>query len=403
MRDVVICHPLRTPVGRYGGALRDVRVQDLAATAITALLEGTGIDPEVVDDVVLGQGYPNGEAPALGRVAWLDAGGPSTVPGAQVDRRCGSGLQAVLDGAMRVQTGVCDVVVAGGAESMSNVEHATTGARWGTRGGAITLEDRLSQGRITAGGRNHPVPGGMVETAENLRARTSITRERQDTLAVRSHERAVAAQQAGRFDQELVPVAVPARRGEHVSVTADEHPRADTTLDALAGLRPILGRSDPDATVTAGNASGQNDGAAVCLVTTVERADELGLRPLARLRGWTVSGVEPATMGIGPVPAIRQLLERQQLDLDQIDLIEINEAFAVQLLAVTDELGLDAMRDERINPNGSGISLGHPIGATGARILATMLYELERRQGRYALESMCIGGGQGLAALFERV
>jgi acetyl-CoA C-acetyltransferase len=402
VQDVVICEPLRTPVGRFGGVLRDVPAQRLAATVIGALLDRTGLDPASIDDVVLGQGYPNGEAPAIGRVAALDAGLPVEVPGVQVDRRCGSGLQAVLDAAMRVQTGVADVVIAGGAESMSTVEFYTDAIRWGVKGGGVELADRLARGRVTAGGALHPVPGGMIETAENLRREHGISRERQDELALRSQQRATAAQREGRFADELVPVEVPQRRGGPVVVDTDEHPRADTTLEALGGLRPVMGRQDEAATVTAGNASGQNDGAAVCVVTTPERAERLGLRPLGRLVSWAVAGVPPATMGIGPVPAAASALHRASITMADLDLIELNEAFAAQVLAVTDTWGIDAIRDERFNPNGSGISLGHPVGATGARILATMLRELDRREGRYALETMCIGGGQGLAAVFER-
>jgi acetyl-CoA C-acetyltransferase len=403
VNDAVICEPLRTPVGRFGGVLREVPAQRLAAAVLEAVLERTGLDPEVVDDVVLGQSYPSGEAPAIGRVAALDAGLPVTVPGLQLDRRCGSGLQAVCDAAMRIQTGVAEVVLAGGAESMSSVEFATDAIRWGVRGGGVELVDRLARARQTAGGALHPVPGGMIETAENLRREHGIARERQDELALRSQQRAVAAQRAGRFDAELVPVAVPQRRGEPVMVGTDEHPRADTSLEALAALRPVRGRHDEHATVTAGNASGQNDGAAVCVVTTPERGEALGLRPLARLVGWGVAGVPPATMGIGPVPATARVLGRAGLALGDLDLIELNEAFAAQVLAVTDVWGLDPLTDERFNVNGSGISLGHPVAATGARILATMLRELDRREGRYALETLCIGGGQGIAALFERV
>jgi acetyl-CoA C-acetyltransferase len=401
--DAVICEPVRTPVGRFGGSLRDVPAQELAATVIRAVLDRTRVDPGSVQDVILGQGYPSGEAPAIGRVAALDAGLPTEVPGLQIDRRCASGLQAVLDAAMRVQTGIADVVLAGGAESMSSVEFATDAIRWGVKGGGVELVDRLARARVTAGGQHHPVPGGMLETAENLRREHGITRQRQDELALRSHERAVAAQRDGRFDDELIPVSVPRRRGAPIAVDTDEHPRADTTLEALTALRPILGRQDDEATVTAGNASGQNDGASVCLVTTPEKADALGLRPLARLVTWAVAGVPPATMGIGPVPATAAVLGRAGLTMADVDLIELNEAFAAQVLAVTDTWGIDPVGDERFNPNGSGISLGHPVGATGARILTTMLRELDRREGRYALETMCIGGGQGLAALFERM
>jgi acetyl-CoA C-acetyltransferase len=402
MRDALICEPLRTPVGRFGGMFRDVSVTDLATTVIRAVIERTELPVEAIDDVLLGQAYANGEAPALGRVAALDAGLPVDVPGLQVDRRCGSGLQAVLDAAMRVQTGVADVVLAGGAESMSQTELYSTSLRWGARSGGAMLEDRLVRGRVTAGGVNHPVPGGMIETAENLRREYAIPRIEQDELALRSHQRAVDAQERGAFAEEIVPVEVRERKNGTRTIDRDEHPRADATLESLATLRPIMGRKDPEATVTAGNASGQNDGAAVCIVTHAERAAELGLRPLARLVGWAVAGVPPRTMGIGPVPAVARALERAGLDMSQMDLIELNEAFAAQALAVLREWDLpDGL--ERVNVNGSGISLGHPIGATGGRILATLLRELGRRGGRYGLETMCIGGGQGLAAVFENV
>jgi acetyl-CoA C-acetyltransferase len=403
MRDVVICEPVRTPVGRFGGALAAVPAAELAATVIRALVDRTGIAPGDVDDVVLGHCYPNGEAPAIGRVACLDAGFPVAVPGVQVDRRCGSGLQAVLDAAMRVQTGMADLVIAGGVESMSQVEHYALGLRWGVTGDGVELMDRLARGRVTAGGAHHPVPGGMLETAENLRADYGITREEQDALAAESHRRAVAAQTRGRFADELVPVEVAGRRGATTIVDTDEHPRPDTTVEVLAGLRPVRAALDPASTVTAGNASGQNDGAAACLVASRSTADALGLRPLGRLVSWGLAGVRPDRMGVGPVPATAAALERAGLQLGDMDLIELNEAFAAQVLAVTREWKLAASDFDRLNVNGSGIALGHPVGATGARILATMLRELARREGRYALETMCIGGGQGLAAVFERI
>ena len=401
MREALICEPLRTPVGGFGGVFRDVPVAHLASTVIGELLRRTGVPPESVDDVILGQGYPSGEAPALGRVAALDAGLPVEVPGLQVDRRCGAGLQAITLGCMQVQTGVSDLVIAGGAESMSQVEFYATAVRWGARSGSVALEDRLARARVTAGGALHPVPGGMIETAENLRRRYSIPRREQDELALRSHERAVAAQRSGVFAQEIVPVAF-VRRREEVLVEQDEHPRPDTSMERLAGLRPLMAGEDPEATVTAGNASGQNDGAAACVVTTEQRAAELGLRPIARLVAWASAGVAPEVMGIGPVPATARALDRAGLSLDDIDLIELNEAFAAQVLAVLREWRLhDGV--ERLNVHGSGIALGHPIGATGARILTTMLRELHRRGGRYALETMCIGGGQGMAAIFENL
>jgi acetyl-CoA C-acetyltransferase len=400
-RDAVICEPLRTPVGRFGGVLRDVGAASLAATVIRELVARTGLGGEHVDDVIMGQCYASGEAPAIGRVAALDAGLGVDVPGLQIDRRCGSGLQAVVYGCMQVQTGAAELVLAGGADSMSQAEFYSTRPRWGVKSGAIRLEDRLERARVNAGGVNHPVAGGMLETAENVRRQYSIGREQQDALALRSHERAVAAQRSGAFAEEIVPVAVAGRGGETL-VALDEHPRADTTLEALGALRAIMGASDPDATVTAGNSSGQNDGAAICVVTHPERAAELGLRPLARLVSWGVAGVAPETMGIGPLPATALALARAGVTLDDLDLIELNEAFASQVLAVLSEWQL---RDglERVNVNGSGISLGHPVGATGARILATLLREMSRRGARLGLETMCIGGGQGLAAIFERV
>ena len=397
----MICNPVRTPVGRMGGALAALTATDLATVALRALIDRTGLDEGDVDDVVLGNGYANGEAPAIGRIAALDAGLGTGVPGLQIDRRCGSGLQAVLYAAGQVATGAASVVIAGGAESMSNVEHYALGLRTGVRQGGIALMDRLDRARETAGGSSHPIAGGMIETAENLRRDYGIGRDEQDALSVRSHQRAIAAHEAGRFADELVPVTVPSRHGD-VVVDRDEHPRADISVEKLAALRPIRLKVDGESTVTAGNASGQNDGAALCVVTTAADAARLGLTPLLRLRAWAVSGCAPEAMGIGPVKASAAALQRAGLTLDDIDLIELNEAFAAQVLAVLAEWKVDPL-DDRLNPNGSGISLGHPIGATGARILATAAYEARRRGARTVLETMCIGGGQGLAAVFEAV
>ncbi len=403
MHDAVICSPLRTPVGGFGGGLRDVSAHELAATVIRALMDRTGLPPESIDDVLLGNCYPTMEAPAIGRVAALDAGLPVETSGLQIDRRCGSGLQAVLYAAMQVQTGASRIVLAGGAESMSNASFFSSAMRWGVRGGpGVMMHDSLARGRLTAGGRNFPVPGGMIETAENLRQEYKIPRVEQDEFAVRSHLRAAAAAAAGTFDEEIVPVTVPRRRGD-VIVSQDEHIRPDVTVESLGQLRPIFGRDDPEATVTAGNASGQNDGAAICIVTTPEAAAEYGLRPLVRLVSWGVGGVPPRTMGIGPVPAVAKALASADLKLEDIDLIELNEAFAVQALACTREWGFADTDFDRLNVHGSGISLGHPVGATGGRILATLSREMVRRDVRYGLETMCIGGGQGLAAIFETV
>ncbi|MFR9731163.1 acetyl-CoA C-acetyltransferase [Saccharopolyspora sp. MS10] len=402
MREAVICEPVRTPIGRFGGALARVPAADLATTALTALLERTGLPPEAVDDVVLGHCYPSAEAPAIGRVVALDAGLPITVPGMQVDRRCGSGLQAVIQAALEVGSGAEELIIAGGAESMSGAVFYATDMRWGAGGAGVMLHDSLTRGRSTPGGKHHPVPGGMLETAENLRREYGISREEQDQLAATSQQRAAAAQRAGLFAEEIVPVTVPSKKGD-VVVDTDEHPRPDTTPESLAALRPVLGSLDPEATVTAGNASGQNDAAAVCVVTHPERAAELGLRPLVRLVSHGVAGVDPATMGIGPVPASAKALRRAGLTMSDVDLVELNEAFAAQVLACTREWDFGEGDFERLNVRGSGISLGHPVGATGARILGTLARELHRRDARYGLETMCIGGGQGLAAVFERV
>jgi acetyl-CoA C-acetyltransferase len=402
MRDVVICEPVRTPVGGYGGMFKALTAVDLGVAALRGLIERTGIGPNTIEDVILGHCYPNGEAPAIGRVVALDAGLPVSVGGQQIDRRCGSGLQAVINAVMAVQSGANDVVVAGGVESMSNVAFYSTDMRWGGARTGVALHDGLTRGRVTAGGRNHPVPGGMLETAENLRREYSVSRREQDELALESHRRAVAAQRSGVFAEEIIPVTVPGRKGDRV-IDTDEHPRADATLESLSKLRPVLQAADPEATVTAGNASGQNDAAAVCLVTTPERAAELGLRPFVRPISWAVAGVPPPTMGIGPVPATEKALAAAGLTLADMDVIELNEAFAAQALAVFREWGFTAADLERTNTHGSGISLGHPVGATGARMLCTMAREMRRRGARYGMASMCIGGGQGLTAVWEGV
>ena len=401
-KDIVICNPKRTAVGRYGGAFVGVPVQELAATVVKAVIEDAGISGEVIDDIILGQASPNGAAPALGRVVGLDAELGVEVPGMQLDRRCGSGLQAIATAAAHVAAGAADLIVAGGAESMSNTEYAVDGKiRWGAKGGTMELKDRLQEGREQAGGKHHPIPGGMIETAENLREEYSIERGRQDKLAVASHARAAAAQEAGDFDAEIVPVSVPQRKGDPVVVDKDEHIRPGTSEESLAKLRPVMGKSLEGATVTAGNASGQNDGAAAMIVTTRAKAEELGLDPYAVLRGWAVAGVAPETMGIGPVDATKKVFDRLGLTFDDIDLIELNEAFAAQVLAVLDAWGISE-DDPRLNPVGSGISLGHPVGATGARMVVTAAHRMRRTDAQRALVTMCIGGGQGLAAVIER-
>ncbi|MGB3696954.1 MAG: acetyl-CoA C-acetyltransferase [Gordonia sp. (in: high G+C Gram-positive bacteria)] len=401
--DVVICNPLRTTVGRMGGALAALSVNDLATTLLGELATRAGLGENSVDDVILGHGYPSGESPALGRIAALDAGLGVGVPGMQLDRRCGSGLQAILSGAAQIASGGAELVIAGGAESMSNVEHYALGLRTGVRQGGVELRDRLDRARLTAGGVSHPVDGGMIETAENLRARYGLTRLAQDELSARSHHRAIEAAKTGRFAAEIVPVTVPGgRRGPDVVVDRDEHPRPGTTVESLGKLRPVRLKLDPESTVTAGNSSGQNDGAAMVVVTTLGEAERRGLEPMLALRSWAVAGCEPSQMGIGPVGATAAALRRAGLTLDDLDLIELNEAFAAQVLAVLAEWGV-AADDERLNPNGSGISLGHPIGATGARLVVTAAHEARRRRAKNVLVTMCIGGGQGLAGVFEAV
>jgi acetyl-CoA C-acetyltransferase len=402
MRTTVICEPVRTPIGRYGGVFKSLTAVDLGVAALRGLLGRTGLGPDDVEDVILGHCYPSMEAPAIGRVVALDAGLPVTVPGMQLDRRCGSGLQAVIQACMQVATGQNDLVVAGGAESMSNVVFHSTDMRWGGSRGGVKVHDALSRGRTTAGGRDYPVPGGMLETAENLRRQYEIPRAEQDELAVASHRRAVAAQKDGLLADQIIPVTVTSRAGDEV-IDTDEHPRADTTVEALSKLKPVLGKQDPEATVTAGNSSGQNDAASMCVVTTPEKAAALGLNPLVRLVSWGVAGVPPKLMGIGPVPATELALNKAGLTLADVDLIELNEAFAAQALAVMREWRFSASDLERTNVQGSGISLGHPVGATGGRMLATLAREMHRREARYGLETMCIGGGQGLAAVFEKV
>jgi len=403
LKEVVICSPLRTPVGRFGGMFRDLAAAELGTLVIKALVERSGIAADQVDDVLFAQCYGTAEAPAIGRVVALDAGLPITACGMQLDRRCGSGLQAIVYAALQVATGGSRLVIAGGVESMSHAAFYSVRMRWGgSSDGGVLLHDSLSRGRVTAGGVNFPVPGGMLETAENLRREFGISRQEQDEWALRSHQRAVSAQREGRFAAELVEVSLPCAK-ERLTVSRDEHPRADASMSSLAKLVPIRARQDAEATVTAGNASGQNDGAAACIVTTREHARALGLTPMARFVSWGLAGVEPARMGIGPVPATQRALDNAGLTLADMDLIELNEAFASQVLACFRGWRLAGSDLDRVNVNGSGISLGHPVGATGGRILATMLHELERRQARYALETMCVGGGQGIAAIFERV
>jgi acetyl-CoA C-acetyltransferase len=396
MRRAAIVAPRRSPIGAYGGALAPLAVEDLGAAVVSAVIDDSGIDPELIEDAVFAQSYANSETPCVGRWIALHAGLPVHVGGMQLDRRCGSGVQAIATAAMMVQTGAADVVLTGGVESMSNVEYYTTGMRWGARAGSVQLHDRLDRGRERAQPEHRfGYISGMVETAENLARDHGVTREEADAWAARSHQRATKAWENGRFKREVVPVEVPQRRSDPVSVEHDEGVRPDSTPQRLARLPPLISGG----TVTAGNACQQNDAAAACLVVAEDRLDALGLEPLGFLHGWASVGCEPSRMGNGPVPAVRKLLARLGLTLDDMDLIEINEAFACQVLAVLD--GLGHVDRDRVNVNGSGISLGHPVGATGVRIMTTLLHEMDHREARFGLETMCVGGGQGVAAVFE--
>jgi acetyl-CoA C-acetyltransferase len=392
-----VVSPLRTAVGSFGGTLKPLTADQLAVAVIQAVMQRSGLAGGEIDEVIVAQSYQSSEAPCVGRYAALAAGLPLEVPGYTLDRRCGSGLQAVIDAAMMVQTGAADVVLVAGVESMSNIEYYTTEMRWGTRAGSMTLHDRLQRGRE----RSQPPErfghiSGMPQTAENLAREYGITRAESDAFAVRSHQRAAGAWRDGKFAAEVVAVSVPQKNGPPLVFAQDEGIRSNSSVESLAQLKPIL----PGGTVTAGNASQQNDAAAACLVVAEDKLATLRLQPLAYLVGWAAVGCHPATMGIGPVPAVSKLMARTGLSLDQMDLVELNEAFAAQVLAVLK--AWNWADDDRLNVNGGGISLGHPIGATGVRLLTTLLHELERRKGRYGLETMCVGGGQGLAAIFER-
>ena len=393
MRDVVIVSGARTPIGRFGGAFRDLQASDLAAVVIRAAVERAGIAPSAVDEVILGNVLQAAETGYTARRGMLRAGLPETVPAMTVNRACSSGLEAINLAVQSIVSGESEVVVAGGADCMSQAPYLLRGTRFdGPRMGDVPLTDSLVMGLSCPVYDYH-----MGVTAENVAERFEVSREAQDELALTSHRRAVAAQDAGYFDRQIVPVPVPQRRGEAVETTRDEHPRADTTSEGLAKLRPAFKEGG---TVTAGNSAGINDAAAAVVVMSAERASAEGIVPRLRWVGRGVSGVDPSIMGIGPVPATRKVLEKLGMTLDDIDQIELNEAFAAQALAVIDELGMDR---EKTNVNGSGISLGHPVGATGAIMVVKLMDELERRGEHRGLVTMCVGGGQGVATVFERV
>ena len=398
MEEAVILSAVRTPIGRYGGSLKDTRPDDLAALVIAEAVRRANIDAGSIEDVILGCANQAGEDNRnVARMALLLAGLPIEVAGQTVNRLCGSGLQAVNSAAQAIQTGAGDTFVAGGVESMTRAPFVL-GKADSAFSRTMNLQDTTLGWRFV----NHRLsalhyPYTMGETAENVAERTKISREEQDAYALQSHQRAVAAQQTGRFSEEIEPVTIPQKKGEPVVVTLDEQPRPDTTLEKLAALKPVFRK---DGSVTAGNSSGINDGAAALVLMARSRAQKLGLSPRARIVMSAVAGVDPAYMGLGPIPATHKVLQRAGLSIKDIDLIELNEAFAVQVLQCVRELEID---EEKLNVNGGAIALGHPLGCSGARLVVTLLHELERRGGRYGLATMCIGVGQGIATIIERL
>jgi len=401
MTEAFICDAVRTPIGRYGGALSAVRADDLGAVPIVALLErNKSLDPAVVDDVVYGCANQAGEDNRnVARMSLLLAGLPPVVPGATVNRLCGSGMNAIGNAADAIRLGAAGVAIAGGVESMSRAPFVIAKPEAAFSRNAEMYDTTLGWRFVNRALENRYGVDSMAETAENVAVDFEVSREDQDRFALASQQKTAAAMEAGRLAEEIVPVSVPQRRGDPVIVDTDEHPRPDSSLEALAKLKPIV---RADGTVTAGNASGINDGACALLLASGEAAKEHGLEPIARVVAWAAAGVEPRIMGVGPVPATRRVLDIAGLEISQMDVIELNEAFAAQGLAVLRKLGV-ADDAEHVNPNGGAIALGHPLGMSGARLVTTAAHELTRRGGRYALCTMCIGVGQGIAMVIERV
>ena len=391
--DAVILGACRTPIGSFGGALKDRSAVDLGAVVIREAIVRAKVKPADVGDVVMGCVLQAGIGMNVARQAALEAGLPIEVPGETVNRVCGSGLQAVVHAVEAIRVGYVDTMVAGGTESMSNAPYILKGARWGYRmGNGEVVDSMLAEGLTCAMNACH-----MGITAEEVAARYDVSRADQDAFAAESQRRAAAAIQEGRFAEEIVPVEIPQKKGNPIRFQVDEYPRAGTTVDKLAGLKPAFKK---DGSVTAGNASGINDGAAAVVVTTAAKAAAVGTPPLARIMAYVSTGVDPKVMGIGPIPAVRKVLERAGLETSQVDLFELNEAFAAQALAVVRELKLDPAR---VNVNGGAIALGHPIGASGARILTTLVYALRARRLRYGVAALCIGGGMGIAMAIENL
>jgi acetyl-CoA C-acetyltransferase len=392
MTDVCVVSAVRTAIGDFGGAFRDMSAVDLAATVIRESLNRAGVSPDQVDDVIFGCCLQKYNELTLGRLAGLKAGLPIHVPGVTIQRNCASGMQSIVYGAQMIHAGDAEIVVAGGVEAMSDGPYFIEGARWGLRLRPTTLKDSVWDGLTDAW-------SGLIMgmTAENLAEKYGISREEQDEIALRSHRNAEAAIKEGRFKEEIVPVEVPQRKGPPKVVDTDEHPRFGLTMEDLSKLPPVFKK---DGTVTAGNASGINDAAAAVVLMTRKRAEELGLTPMARLVANAVAGVEPELMGYGPVPATHRALKRAGMELKDIQLIECNEAFAAQYLACERLIGWDR---DIVNVNGSGIGLGHPVGATGCRIVVTLLHEMARRDLALGLATLCVGGGMGMATIWERL
>ncbi|HZR26368.1 MAG TPA: acetyl-CoA C-acetyltransferase [Vicinamibacterales bacterium] len=389
--EVVILSACRTPIGSFGGAFKDLSAVDLGTVVIREAIARANVKPADVGDVVMGCVLQAGAGMNVARQAGLRAGVPVEVPGETVNRVCGSGLQAVVHAVEAIRVGYVDTMIAGGTESMSSAPYLLPGARWGYRmGNAPTVDSMLSEGLTCAIGMTH-----MGITAEEVASRYNVSRADQDAFAAESQRRAAVAIAEGRFTDEIVAVPVPQKKGDPLMVATDEYPRPGTTVDTLAALRPAFKK---DGTVTAGNASGINDGAAALVIATKAKAEKIGAKPLARILGYVSTGVDPKVMGIGPVPAVKKVLDRAGLKLGDVDLFELNEAFAAQSVAVVRELGIDPAK---VNVNGGAIALGHPIGASGARVLTTLVYALRARKLRYGVASLCIGGGMGIAMAIE--
>jgi len=413
MSQPVIISAVRTPVGKYMGALREVAVYDLAALVLDAAVKRAEIEPDQVDEVILGQSYQNGEYVNIARMALLTAGWPESIPGLTIDRRCCTGLDVVRLAGGLIQSGQADIIVAGGVESMSNAEFYLPGCiKWGVGGRpgmprghgdlsiwGLRFYDRIQRARVMSQPEErYGVLPSMMTWAETAAAEEKITRQACDRWSLESHQKACAAVAAGKFAEEILAVPLPGRKGQAVAFAADENPRPDTTLDQLAGLKPLLG-----GVCTAGNSSTENDGAAAVVLTSAEKARELGIEPMAAVLSCSVVGDDPRHTYRTVPAAVQKALDASGLDIDQMDLIEIQEAFAAQVLADLKQMGLGPDDYQRVNVNGSGISLGHPIAATGTRVLVTLLHEMQRRNARYGLECICGGGGLGIAAVFEKI